>query len=103
MAGVKRVIRNCLTGELLAENGNWTREYSKALVFPDLGAAMSFRDGLGLSDVELLLIIGEKPDPARDIVFPLKNASSPPPGVFPAQKKPDGPDHEKGGGSGGRA
>ena len=72
--GVRRLIRSSTTGQFLAEHGTWTTAHSDALDFPDLASAMACRDALGLTHVELVLLMGEEPDSAYDVVLPLRDA-----------------------------
>ena len=73
---MKRVIRSRSTGEFVADNSAWTKELRGALMFPDLASAMAFRDGLGLRNVELVLVVGEEPNSIYDVVLPLLDAGA---------------------------
>ena len=73
---MKRVIRSRSTGEFLADNSAWTKELMRALMFPDLASAMAFRDGLGLRNVELVLVVGEEPKSIYDVVLPLLDVAA---------------------------
>ena len=67
---LKRLIRHRRTGEFLAQNATWTREPELALGFPDLSSAMALREKLVLKDVDLVLMVGEKPNRDYDIILP---------------------------------
>ena len=71
---LKRLIRHRRTGEFLAQNATWTREPELALGFPDLSSAMVLREKLVLKDVDLVLMVGEKPNRDYDIILPLWDA-----------------------------
>ncbi len=71
---LKRLIRHRRTGEFLAQNASWTREPELALGFPDLSSAMALREKLVLKDVDLVLMVGEKPNRDYDIILPLWDA-----------------------------
>ena len=79
---MKRVIRSRSTGEFLADNNTWTKELMRALMFPDLASAMAFRAGLGLRNVELVLVVGEEPNSIYDVVLPLLDAAASAPRAY---------------------
>jgi hypothetical protein len=67
---MKRLIRNKRTGKFFTRAGEWTEDVSVALNFISVRAAVEVESKLGLKDVELYLLQGEKPG-GYDIVVPL--------------------------------
>ena len=66
---MKRLIRNKRTGKFFTRAGEWTGDVSAALNFISVRAAVEVESKLGLKDVELYMLQGEKPS-GYDIVVP---------------------------------
>ena len=73
---VKRLIRNKGNGKFFTPAGEWTDDVSLALHFLSVRAAVEVEGKLGLKDVELYMLQGEKPS-GYDIVVPLLGISDP--------------------------
>jgi len=67
---MKRLIRNKRTGKFFTRAGEWTEDVSAALDFISVRAVVEVESKLGLKDVELYMLQGEKPS-GYDIVVPL--------------------------------
>jgi len=67
---LKRLIRNKETGHFLTPDGSWSKGVSSAWDFPDTPTAILEKRRLGLGNVELVLVMGDKPG-VYDITLPL--------------------------------
>jgi hypothetical protein len=67
---LKRLIRNKSTGYFLTSAGSWSEDISKALDFPATAAAALEKQRLGLSNVEIVLMMGDGPG-NFDVTLPL--------------------------------
>ena len=69
---LKRIIRNRATRAFLAGDGSWTKDLSRALVFPNMEALVQEAEERALKDVELILVMGETLSKDYDIIMPLR-------------------------------
>lgn len=69
---LKRIIRNRATRAFLAEDGSWTKDLSRAQVFPNMEALVQEAQERALKDVELMLVMGETLSKDYDIIMPLR-------------------------------
>ena len=72
---VKRVIRSRKAGLYLNDDGTWTADWQKAKgfdAFKGVWAAKHFRE------VDLVLVVGDKPSAQDDIILPMPGAFQPP-------------------------
>jgi len=67
---MKRLIRNKATREYFKADGTWTRDTSAAHDFPDIRSVLKTEQDHNLEDVELVLLMGEKPS-SYDVTVPL--------------------------------
>jgi len=56
-----KLIRNKATGKFLKPNGAWSKNVSWAMHFADVAHAMEIQQRFDLSNVELVLLLGDKP------------------------------------------
>ncbi len=66
---MKRVIRNIKTANFLTPEGAWSPDFASAAGFPSLGSANLAAHSRSLKDVEIVLVVGDGPDPAYDGVL----------------------------------
>jgi hypothetical protein len=67
---LNRLIRNKSTGHFLTSGGSWSEDVSSALDFSDSTKAILEKQKLGLNDVELVFMMGDKPG-LYDVTLPL--------------------------------
>lgn len=74
---MKRVVRNKITRAFLDANGGWADDFESARRFEDVKSVMEACAEHGLTDVELVLVMGSQPSAEYDIDLPLcTNGSS---------------------------
>ena len=68
---MKKIIRDKASGEFLTAKGAWAKSIAHAKSFPDFMAIISAKHKLHLTDPELVLMMGDTPDPVHDVVLSL--------------------------------
>jgi len=68
---LKRVIRNKTTGDFLGRGDTWFKDFSSAIHFPNIIGVIETQKRLGFQNLEVVLIIGDKPGPL-DVSLPLQ-------------------------------
>jgi hypothetical protein len=71
---MKRLIRNKRTGQFLKSEGSWTKASSEAMSYPNVRSVIAAKDQFNLRDVEIVLMVQEKPS-RYDVVLPLDYSS----------------------------
>jgi hypothetical protein len=71
---IKRVIRHKSTLEYL-KSGSWVSDFNLADWFADIKSALDACQKHKLNNVELVLILGEKPSEQYDVVLPIRNSA----------------------------
>ena len=67
---MQHVIRSKSSGHFLTSDGSWSKDIASALAFPDTLAVIQEKQKRQLKDVELLLVVQDKPG-AYDITLSL--------------------------------
>jgi hypothetical protein len=75
---MKRLIRSRKTGLYLNDDGSWTTDWQKAIGFDAFKGVWAAKEGFHLKEVDLVLVVGDKPSTQYDVILPLPDAAQPP-------------------------